>query len=102
VRDPARLRLVLLVSAPSLYIWDGFVRVAWTDDGRAFTFRRRGRLRLKRWIVLPVPEGSREAAEEALRQVMPAPTPTLYGVNAIDRGKKLIMPGPGTSSRNGG
>ncbi len=28
------------------------------------------------WTVVPVPEGSREKAEEALRQVMPAPTPT--------------------------
>jgi hypothetical protein len=85
-----------------LYSWDGFERVAWTDYGRAFALRRRGRWRLKRWIVLPLHEGSREAAEEALRQVMPAPPPTLYGVNAIDRRKKLIMPGPGASSRNGG
>jgi len=60
-----------------LYPWDGFERVAWTDDGRAFALRRRGRWRLQRWTVVPVPEGSREATEEALRQVLPAPTPTL-------------------------
>jgi len=60
-----------------LYPWDGFERVAWTDDGRAFAFRRKGRWRLQRWTVVPVPEGSREAAEEALRQVMPAPIPSL-------------------------
>jgi hypothetical protein len=51
-----------------LYSWYGFERVAWTDDGRAFALRRRGGWRLKRWIVVPAPEGSREAAEEALRR----------------------------------
>jgi hypothetical protein len=61
----------------SLYPWDGFERVAWADDGRACALRRRGRWRLQRWMVVPVPAGSREAAEGALRQVMPAPTPTL-------------------------
>jgi hypothetical protein len=61
-----------------LYPWGGFERVAWSDDGRAFALRRKGRWRLQRWtVVLPVPEGSREAAEESLRQVMPAPIPTL-------------------------
>jgi len=59
-----------------LYPWDGFERVAWTDDGRAFALRRRGLWRLLRWTVVPVPEGSREETEEALRQVMRAPTPT--------------------------
>ncbi len=58
-----------------LYPWDGFERVAWTDDGRAFALRRRGRWRLRRWTLVPVPEGSREAAEKALRQVVSAPTP---------------------------
>jgi len=61
----------------SLYPWAGFERVAWTDDGRAFALRKRGRWRLKRWTVVPVPEGSREAAEQALPQVLPAPVPTL-------------------------
>jgi len=65
-----------------LYPWDDFERVAWTDDGRAFALRRRGRWSLerwivKRWIVVPVPEESREAAGQALRQVMPAPSATL-------------------------
>jgi hypothetical protein len=84
-----------------LYPWDGFERVAWTDDGRAFALRRCGRWPLRRWIVVPVPEGLRElqqaaltglfglwtvvpvpeglreAAEDALRQMMAAPTPTL-------------------------
>jgi hypothetical protein len=60
-----------------LYPWDGFERVAWTDDGRAFALRRRPRWRLQRWTLVPVPEGSREATEEALRRVMPDPTPTL-------------------------
>jgi hypothetical protein len=59
-----------------LYPWDGFERFAWTDDGRAFALRRKGRWRLQRWTVVPVPAGSREAAEGALRQVMPAPNPT--------------------------
>ena len=53
-----------------LYPWDGFERVAWTDDGRAFALRRKGRWLFQRWTGVPVPEGSREAAEEALRQVM--------------------------------
>ena len=57
-----------------LYPWDGFERVAWTDDGRAFALRRKGRWLFQRWTVVPVPEGSREAAKEALRQVMPTPT----------------------------
>ena len=56
-----------------LYPWDGFERVAWTDDGRAFALRRCGRWPLRRWIVAPVSEASREAVEEALRRVMPAP-----------------------------
>jgi hypothetical protein len=60
-----------------LYPWDGFERVAWTNDGRAFALRKRVLWRLQRWTVVPVSEGSREAAEEALRQVMPAATPTL-------------------------
>jgi len=60
-----------------LYPWDGFERVAWTDNGLAFALRRRGRWLLKRWIVVPVPEASREAAAEALRRVMAALTPTL-------------------------
>ncbi len=59
-----------------LYAWEGFERLAWTDDGRAFALRRRLRWSLQRWTVAPwtvvaVPEGSRAAAEEALRQVMP-------------------------------
>ena len=57
-----------------LYPWDGFERVAWTDDGRAFALRRKGRWLFQRWTGVPVPEGSREAAEEALRQVMPTST----------------------------
>jgi hypothetical protein len=66
-----------------LYTWDGFESVARTDDGRALAFRGRARWSPQlfsstpRWTVVPVPEGLREAAEEALRQVMPAPTPTL-------------------------
>jgi len=60
-----------------LYPWDSFERVVWTDDGRVVALRRRGLWRLQRWAVVPVPEGSREAAEEALRQVMPALTATL-------------------------
>jgi hypothetical protein len=55
-----------------LYPWDGFERVAWTDDGRAFALRRRGRWSPKRWIVtrwivVPVPEESREVAGRSLR-----------------------------------
>jgi hypothetical protein len=57
--------------------------------------------RLKRWTVVPIHEGSPESAQEALQRVIPAPTPNLYGVNAIDRRKKLITPGPGASSQNG-
>jgi hypothetical protein len=60
-----------------LYPWDDFERVAWTDDGRAFALRRCGRWPLRRWIVAPVSEASREAVEEALRRVIPAPTPTV-------------------------
>jgi hypothetical protein len=65
-----------------LYPWDSFERVAWTDDGRAFALRRRLRWLLQRWTiapwkVVPVPEGLRERAEETLRRVLPAPTPTV-------------------------
>ncbi len=60
-----------------LYPWDGFERVAWSKDGRAVALRRRGLWRQQRWTVVPVPEGSRQAAEETLRQVMLAPAPTL-------------------------
>jgi hypothetical protein len=66
-----------------LYPWDGLERIAWTDDDRAFALRRKGRWRprlfnpIPLWTVVSVPEGSREAAEQALRQVMPAPTPAL-------------------------
>jgi hypothetical protein len=56
------------------YPWDGFERVAWADNGEAFALRRRGLWRLQRWTVVPVHNWSREAAEEALRQVMPAST----------------------------
>ena len=55
-----------------LYPWGGFERVAWTRDGRAFALRRRGRWLVRRWTLVPVPKGSREAADEALRQVIPA------------------------------
>jgi hypothetical protein len=65
-----------------LYPWSGFERVAWTYDGRAFALRRRLRWLLQRWTVapwtvVPVPEGLRGAAEEALRRVMHASAPTL-------------------------
>jgi hypothetical protein len=60
-----------------LYPWEGFERVAWTDDGRAFALRRSGRWPIPRWTVVPVPEGSRGATEQALRKVLPAHTPTL-------------------------
>jgi hypothetical protein len=60
-----------------LYHSDGFERVAWTDDGRAVAIRSGSWWRLQRRTLVPVPERSLEAAEEALRQVMPAHTPTL-------------------------
>ncbi len=74
-----------------LYSWDGFERVAWTDDGRAFVLRRRGGWRLKRWIVVPVPEGTREAAEEALRQVMPAKRPAVPRMGHLVRGLAALL-----------
>jgi len=74
-----------------LYSWDGFERVAWTDDGRAFALRRRGGWRLKRWIVVPAPEGSREAAEEALRQVMPAKRPAVPRMGHLVRGLAALL-----------
>ncbi len=67
-----------------LYPWDGFERVAWTDDRRAFALPRKGRWLFQRWTVVPVPEGSREAAEEALRQVMPTPTLARFHHRAIE------------------
>jgi hypothetical protein len=73
------------------YSWDGFERVAWTDDGRAFALRRGGRWRLKRWIVLPVPEGSREAAEEALRQVKLAKRPAVPRREHVVRGLAALL-----------
>ena len=74
-----------------LYSWDGFERVAWTDDGRAFALRRRGGWRLKRWIVVPAPEGTREAAEEALRQVMPAKRPAVPRMGHLVRGLAALL-----------
>ncbi len=74
-----------------LYSWYGFERVAWTDDGRAFALRRRGRWRLKRWIVVPVPEGTREAAEGALRQVMPAKRPAVPRRGHVVRGLAALL-----------
>jgi hypothetical protein len=74
-----------------LYSWYGFERVAWTDDGRAFALRRRGGWRLKRWIVVPAPEGSREAVEEALRQVMPAKRPAVPRMGHLVRGLAALL-----------
>jgi hypothetical protein len=74
-----------------LYPWDGFDRVAWTDDGRAFALRRRGRWRLKRWIVVPVPEGTREAAEEALRQAKLAKRPAVPRRGHVVRGLAALL-----------
>ena len=31
---------------------------AWTDDGRGLATRKRGMWRLRRWTVVPVPDGS--------------------------------------------
>lgn len=59
-----------------LYPWDGFERLAWTNDGRAFALRRRSPWRFQRWTVVPVRNGSRQAAEKALRRLMPARTLT--------------------------
>jgi len=70
------------LTANGLYVCGGFYqrdrleRLAWTDDGSAFALRTTSRWSLQRWIVVPVPAGSREATEEALRQVLPTPTPT--------------------------
>jgi hypothetical protein len=58
-----------------LYAWERVEGVAWSDYGRAFALRRTGPLVLKRWLLVPVPGGSRESAEAALRQFVPRPSP---------------------------
>ena len=49
-----------------LYPWENFERFAWADDGRAFALRKRGRWRLRRWLVVPVRQSSHDAADEVL------------------------------------
>ena len=52
-----------------LYPWENFERVAWAHDGQAFALRKRGRWRLRRWLVVPVQKWSRDEVDEVLRRV---------------------------------